>query len=250
MPALTVFLSAAQLSATAQDTTKTEKPVKEYKNTFRFNLTNPVIFGTRSLIFGYERVVSKHQTFSVNFGQTGFPSLNIIDSDSLKANKVTDQKGFNFSADYRFYLAKENKYAAPRGVYIGPYYSYNNFEKKHSWSLTSTAGGPLQTVESTTSLKVNAVGIEAGYQFILWDRLALDMILSGPGIAVYNLKASLGTNLSEQDKQKFFEKLNEALEDKFPGYSWAIDEGEFQTKGSASTTRFGYRCMIHIGYRF
>jgi hypothetical protein len=100
----------------AQDSTK---PEKKRKNTIHFNITNPVIFG-KSMIFGYERVISPHQTFSVNFGTTGFPSLDIINADSIQLQTIRDESGYNFSVDYRFYLSRQNKFEAPHGVYIGP----------------------------------------------------------------------------------------------------------------------------------
>jgi hypothetical protein len=50
-------------------------------------------------------------------------------------------------------------------------------------------------------LNIHTFGAELGYQFVFWDRLSVDMILLGPGIAAYSLKASFGTNLSEADKQ-------------------------------------------------
>ena len=227
-----------------------KKSEKTYKNTVRFNLTNQMLFGGRSLIFGYERVLKKNRSFSVNMGQASFPPLSIINSDSLRADKLDGEKGYHISADYRFYLSKENKYDAPRGVYIGPYVAYNYFERENNWSLKSTNGGSLQTVASKTSLSVFNLGAQMGYQFIFWKRVSLDMILLGPGIAFYDLKASLGSNLSEEDKKKFFEKLNEALEDKFPGYSRVIDEGEFENKGPANTTSLGFRYMIMVGFRF
>src|SRR6187455_3137266 len=95
--------------ATAQET---PKPKKTFKNTVHVNLTNPIIFSGRSYIFGYERIINKRQSFSVNFGTVGFPSLNIIDSDSTKIQTIRDNNGFNFSTDYRFYLSKENKFEA------------------------------------------------------------------------------------------------------------------------------------------
>lgn len=223
---------------------------KTYKNTFRFNITNPLIFSSKSLIFGYERLINNRQSISVNIGRASFPSLNLIGSDSLKVNSTDGEKGFNFSVDYRFYLSKENKYAPPRGVYIGPYYSYNYFERSNSWALKSSSGGSPQNIESKTSLSTHTVGFELGYQFILWKRISLDMILAGPGVSTYNLKASLGGNLSGEDREKFFEKLNDALAEKFPGYNKIIDEGEFQKKGSANTTSIGFRYMIMVGYRF
>lgn len=235
-----------QQTAHAQGTKKADK---EFRNTIHFNLTNLFIFGSKSIVLGYERVLNKKRSFTVNFGLTGFPELNIINRDSLRANTVLDNRGFNISADYRFYLAKENKYSAPRGVYIGPYYSYNLFGRKNSWSLTSTSGSNLQ-VESDVSLNVHTLGFELGYQFIFWDRLTVDMILLGPGVGWYNLEASLGSNLSSADRGKFFELLNDALAEKFPGYGVLIDEGNFKKTGVDKTTSWGYRYMVQIGFRF
>lgn len=241
-----LILIGVQQTADAQETNNDER---EFKNTIHFNLTNPFIFGSRSMVFGYERVLNKKHSFTVNFGLTGFPTLDIIDRDSLQANTVLDSRGFNISADYRFYLAKENKYDAPRGVYIGPYYSYNLFGRKLEWLLTSTSGSSA-LVETDLSLNVHTLGFELGYQFIFWDRLTVDMILLGPGVGWYNLKASVGSNLSAADREKFFELLNEALAEKFPGYGYVIDEGNFKRTGVDKTTTWGYRYMIQVGFRF
>jgi|GWRWMinimDraft_6_1066014.scaffolds.fasta_scaffold05705_2 hypothetical protein len=228
---------------------QTDKPQKDLKNTIHVNLTNPIFSGGRSFILGYERVLNKRRSFSVNLGTNGFPSLNIINSDSAKISTIRGQKGFNASVDYRFYLAKENKYVAPRGVYIGPYYSFNYFDKKHNWQVKSTSGSTLN-VESDVSLTIHTIGAQLGYQFILWRRLAIDMILLGPGVAGYNLKAELGSNLSVSDKEKLLEKLNDALADKFPGYSLVINDTDFQKRGTAKTTSLGFRYMIQVGFRF
>lgn len=240
------LLTGFQQTVIAQEKSN---PQKDLKNTIHFNLTNPLIFGS-SFIVGYERVINKRQTFTVNFGTTGFPSLNLINSDSLKANTIRDDKGYHFSADYRFYLAKENKYSAPRGVYIGPYYSYNFFDKGHVWTVKSTSGGSPAQVNSDLRLNIHTIGFELGYQFIFWRRLSLDMILVGPGVAAYSLKASIGTSLSQADKEKFFQALNDALAEKFPGFGHVIDEGEFKKTGTSKTTSFGYRYVIQIGFRF
>ena len=54
-------------------------PVKEkkFKNTVRFNITNPLIFGDKSLVVGYERVLNDSKSFSINIGQSELPDLNI-----------------------------------------------------------------------------------------------------------------------------------------------------------------------------
>jgi len=241
---LSHFMISAQNSA---DDFASEK---EFKNTIHFNVTNPLIFGNRSIIFGYERVLKNNQSFSINIGQTGFPKLNIINTDDLKVQTVLKENGFHISGDYRFYLSKENKYKAPRGVYIGPYYSYNSFSKGHSWLLDSNTSGFNGNVNSDLTLKIQTVGVEMGYQFIFWKRVSLDMILLGPGVGFYNLKTKLNTDLSAEDSQLFFEKLNNALASKFPGYSSTLGEGEFKRSGAKSTTSLGFRYMIQVGYRF
>src|SRR5688572_14317312 len=75
----------------------------DFKNTFRINITNPLIFGMKSLIFGYERVLNKKSSFSINVGQASFPKFNFINGDSLVSKSVVSEKGYNVSVDYRFY---------------------------------------------------------------------------------------------------------------------------------------------------
>jgi hypothetical protein len=89
-----------------------------------------------------------------------------------------------------------------------------------------------------------------GYQFVFWNRVSLDLVLAGPGIGSYKLEAKLGTNLSESDRAKLLDALNEALQEKFPGYSVAVDEDEFKRNGTANTTTLGYRYMVQLGFRF
>ncbi len=65
----------------------------------------------------------------------------------------------------------------------------------------------------------------------------------GPGVGFYKWDLSLDTNLSAEDSKLFFDKLNAALEEKFPGYEGTLGEGDFQKKGAKSTTSLGYRCQ-------
>jgi hypothetical protein len=80
--------------------------------------------------------------------------------------------------------------------------------------------------------------------------LAVDLVLIGPGIGYYGMKVKLDTTLQPDDESLFFQTLNDALKEKFPGYDLVIEPGEFQKKGSASVTTLGFRYMIHVGFRF
>lgn len=247
-----VFLvSATKLSA--QTTDAVAKPEKEFKNTIRFNVTNPLIFGGKSLIFGYERILKNNKSFSINIGQAALPNFENGVSDEFKSNTILSEGGFHISGDYRFYLSKVNKFSAPRGVYIGPYYSYNRFSKAHDWEYTEEGSTTPKEFNSDLNFKIHQIGFELGYQFIFWKRFSVDLILIGPSLAGYKVKSEVSGNLTDEERQLFFEKLNQALKDKFPGYSGSIGEdadGEFEQSGYTSTTSLGYRYMINLGYRF
>ena len=55
-------------TASAQETKKEEK---FRKNTIHVNITNPLIFGSGSVVLGYERILkSKKHSFTINIGVT------------------------------------------------------------------------------------------------------------------------------------------------------------------------------------
>jgi hypothetical protein len=208
-----------------------------------------MIFDGKSLIFGYERTIGRSQSFSIDIGTIGIgPFKGNGNLDSVKLIDNSNDKGIHISADYRFYLKKENKFEAPRGVYIGPYYAYNRFSRGNTWNLAlASLNGNLNT---NMRLNINTIGAELGYQFILWKRFSVDLVMVGPGVGFYNIKTSLDTDISEADQALVFEKINDYLNDKIPGYDFVIKEGEFKRKGSINTTSLGYRYIVNIGFRF
>jgi hypothetical protein len=245
------FGQGKQLSDTLQtnvnnptDNSQTVKKVR--KNSIMINVTNPILISDRFQIIGYERVLPNNQSFTVNVGVFSIPKFGGNLADSLGLNTEYKDKGFHFSTDYRFYLKKENKYAAPRGVYLAPYYTFNHLSRENSWNIDSR----VEEVYTELKLNIHTIGAELGYQFIFWDRVALDLILIGPGYGFYGVKAKVGTTLSQEDESIFFDKINEILADKIPGYDRVIDAGEFARKGTYNTKTIGFRYVIRLGYRF
>ena len=232
---------------------ETEKVERVLKNTIRVNITNPIIINASNTIIGYERTLGNHQSFSVDFGINKLPNFKerefIINETTTLSNKNNGQEiGIHATADYRFYMAKENKYRAPRGIYIGPYISHNSFKRGNEWYLKSPDFDGL--VETDLNFTINTIGIEMGYQFVISKRIALDFIMIGPGLSNYNFKAKINTNLSEEDQTALYDKINSFLADKIPGYNLVIDGDGFKKKGTINTTTFGYRFMFNLGYRF
>lgn len=221
--------------------------VKYFKNTIRYNISNPMLFGWKFNVIGYERVIKDYQTASISFGRTAFPPFEYT-SDSLGLTNNYHDKGFNVSVDYRFYLQKENRHKAPRGVYIGPYFAYNNFSRESSWVMnTENFAGDFNT-----SLNINAalIGLQLGYQFVFWDRLTLDLVLMGPGWWHLSMKSEFDTDLSDEDEALVLERLNALLEEKFPGTDFVFTGQGFEAKTNTSTDVMGLRYLINIGFRF
>jgi hypothetical protein len=76
------------------------------------------------------------------------------------------------------------------------------------------------------------------------------MILMGPGVGFYSIKAEVDSDLDAAEEAEFFQKLNDLLADKIPGYDKVIEPGTFDTTGSFSTVDVGFRYVVRIGYRF
>jgi len=244
--ALFVFLSfpwsSRSFCQVQNDTTKT------FRNTIRFNITNPLLLGDKYNVIGYERILARHQSISANIGRFSLPKFISINTDSLKLRKKYIDKGFTFAIDYRFYLRKENRYVAPRGIYIGPYYSFNYFERENSWSMNTA--NMTGDINSNIRLNLNLVGAQMGYQFVIKNRVALDLILVGPGIWFYNVRTRLSINFDPEDESLLYEKINEILAAKLPGHEILINSGKFKKNSSFSTYSAGFRYIVHIGFRF
>src|SRR6478736_468487 len=217
---LTIISSCAQVK---QDT------IKNYKNVIRFNLSNYFLFGGRNVVFGYERVVTPSQSFSINLGMSSIPTLKSLANDSVSIEKQSNRMGFNVAADYRFYLKKENRYRAPRGVYLGPYSFFNKMSKDTEWNIKK--GNDFYPADAKMDFAILGVGLEMGYQFVILKRLTIDMILIGPGIAQYKLDAKIEGNLDAEEREQLREAIQQAVANKYPGLSLLFENKQFDTQG-------------------
>ena len=225
---------------------------KQYKNVIRYDLSGGLFMSfSRYIVFGYERVLNKNQSFSINVGPVALPESSkehiLINDFTLRNN--TRSNGFNVSVDYRFYLAKENKHSVPRGIYLGPYVSYNKFFRESVWNYTS-AGVPDKTINTTLDMKIFSLGGELGYQFVLWNRIAIDILLIGPGIANYTLDLTASSNLSDEERERLGRAVKRVITERYVGLNYLLSNKEFDQEGTIKTWGLGYRYIIHIGYLF
>lgn len=222
---------------------------KQLNNTFRMNISNTLIFGKNCLIFGYERTFNNNQSISVNLGQFSIPKINLHNFGIFrKVSSETRENGFSASLDYRFYLKTENKYRAPRGVYFGPYFSYNKFNRTYDVSInTSIYEGDLK---AKLNLEIPTFGMQLGYQFVFKNRISLDLLLIGPGISYYKFALGLSTDIDPAIEGELLTLIDDAISKRLPGFDMVINSGEFKETGILKTFGMGFRYVVMLGYRF
>lgn len=246
---LVLILCSWVVHSSAQHNVDSTQKMRQYKNVIRYNLSSALVFGfDRYIVFGYERVIRHNQSISVNVGTAKLPKLISINTDSFSLQRDRKSNGSNVSVDYRFYLGKENKYPAPRGVYIGPYYSYDHFTRDNDWMFINSATNSDAITHST--FNINTIGFELGYQLILWKRLSLDFVMVGPGLGFYNYKVTFDSNVTADDKQQLRDALQQLLIQKFPGMNYVFSDKQIDAEGVLKTSSIGYRYNLHIGFLF
>lgn len=226
-----------------------ENNQKQLNNTFRMNVSNTLLFGKHCLIFGYERTLNNNQSISINMGQFSIPKINLHNFGIFrKISSETRESGFSASLDYRFYLKTENKYNAPRGVYFGPYFSYNKFNRTYDVSInTSIYEGDLK---AKLNLEIPTFGMQLGYQFVFKNRISLDLVLIGPGISYYKFALGLSTDLDPAIEAELLTLIDDAISKRLPGFDLVINSGEFRETGMLKTFGMGFRYVVMLGYRF
>lgn len=117
-------------------------------------------------------------------------------------------------------------------------------------TLTSTDSGSEGQFDAGYEFRVATLGFQLGYQFVFWNRVSLDMILLGPGLSAYSLKTTLSTNLDPDKEAELFQKINDALAAKIPGWDKVIEPGEMERNDTFNTTSAGFRYMVMLGFRF
>lgn len=215
------------------------------KNTIKMEITSLFLY-RNALVFSFERMIKPNQSLTVTAGYQEFPKLSLIDSNA-SVRSENDRSGTKFGAEYRFYLAKENKYKGPHGVYIGPYASLLSFNGEKNIEVDNN--GVIEKALLTSQFNVINLGFEVGYQFIINNRWAIDMVFAGPSFSNYKAKLGLEGNFTFDETDIKNEYLQKVIE-KFPGLKNIFDGETVSASGNANKWGAGFRYQMHIGYHF
>ena len=213
-------------------------------NTIKLDLTYK-LFYRNAYSLSWERLIKKNQTLGITIGYQEFPKVFLGENIESRENIVSG--GYKFGAEYRFYLQKGNKFDAPRGVYIGPYFTVLGVNSSRDFIFSK---GEIQEEASyKANFQLISVGAQLGYQFVFNDRWTLDLVMIGTSLTNYNAKMRLEGDFSF-DPKEVQDEILQATIDKFPGLNDLLEGKELDSSGKVDTFRLGYRYQVLIGYRF
>jgi Protein of unknown function (DUF3575) len=238
-----VLIAALKTSAQEKDTLIITQS-KDYKNTVKVNVTSWILYHGGVQV-NYERILSKKRSFTVFGGIIQFPVPSVIANSSLVFNNDKKKSGFSIGADYRFYLASENKYNAPRGVYLAPFVSYYHFNNQRTGRDSLN---PANSLLLNTTVDFFNVGVELGYQFVIKNRFVIDCVLLGPGLSSYHFNIKLDGSSGNYNEQ--VQAILDALKAKFPLLKDVSSDEGVSKNGISNFWSVGFRYCINIGYRF
>jgi hypothetical protein len=252
-------VSVAQIDSTAKkdssnlqaNTNAPQTAPSERLNNVKFLLTDFLLLDKTNLMLGYERVISDHLSIGVNFGSASLPKLATLSSDSVVTTNQSNRFGYHTSVELRYYILSENKYPPPHGVYAGVYGTYNSYNKQASWTFQHESG-PNDEVVVNTNLAFGLLGVEIGYQFMVFDHVTIDFIAVGAGVGKYNFTAKSTSDIQNEDTKKAIEKAREQIKELFPNVSFFQDIAN-GISGTGTTSSFGpglRLLMISVGYNF
>jgi Protein of unknown function (DUF3575) len=242
-----IFSLAFGLNSFAQLSKNTQVPdsFSYRKNAIRIEATSILLYHN-AFVFSFERMIKKNQSIVLTAGYQELSGISSF-SDSIKVIHKNSNKGYKLGAEYRFYLAKENKYASPHGLYFGPYFSALGFN--NATDIQVKANGTLQGATLNSDIHIYNFGVEFGYQFALSNRWNIDMIFAGPSISSYDIRSKLGGNFTfdpGQIQNVIFQKLIE----RFPGMKDLLSGETVGSSGELNKWGVGFRYQVNIAYRF
>lgn len=99
-------------------------------------------------------------------------------------------------------------------------------------------------------LSIFAAGIELGYQFIIKERLSIDLIFVGPAISLYSTKMTLDAEVEVDQEDEYLQAVHNILSGTIPGFDELVNTGAVNNNGASLSLGPSMRYMIQIGYRF
>ncbi len=244
---LILFLLLIVTFAQAQRKDSTLDLGKKYPNILKYSISSYALYPS-SFHLGYERILNKNKSFYIFGAFNEFPVKLNVNLTNTNFTDSRNKSGFNIGGEFRFYLSQENKYNAPHGIYLAPYISFYQFGTENT--LTHTDSARSQSVIVNSQISLFNVGLELGYQFVVFKRFVIDAEMFGPSLTTYSFQVKMNGELNGMDQIETLKAVLDALKAKFPLLN-DISTSKEVYKSGVLTTKFpsaGFRYAVSIGF--
>lgn len=240
--ALLFVLISSLCQAQKQDSLATRK------NIIKINLMSSALY-RNSAAFSYERVTWPNQSVAVMLGIVKFPTIASFGS-FIHVQDDTKKNGSVVGLEYRFYFKRENKYKAPHGLHAGPYINNFHFKNDRSIVYTPADGQPPSNAMLYSDINILNVGAQMGYQFIIGNRWAIDVVFIGPSVSHYSLKQRLDGDFEVDEEDILQNEMLTALAKRFPIIKDLLVDQTVNLHGTTQQWSAGFRYQLNVGYHF
>jgi hypothetical protein len=241
-----VILNPVFSQNNGSEASKQERVAIQYPNVLKIN-TLAIPFNNIALV--YERgIISRLSAgIGVSYKITGdAPALFREESTVINA-QFEKIKGFSITPEARYYL-KTCEPSLLEGFYAGVYFRYTYYTSGVNFEYTPL-NNPVEYYRADMTMNEYGVGLQLGYQLMLWKRFCIDFLFFGPRFSRHKLEYKFEPAPSEVFLDDLSEYLNDIV-DRF-GLDYNVDvkpEGQriANTYFSFLNMRFG----ISLGFAF
>ena len=219
-----------------------------HKNVIKFNPTPMLLWSKRNITFSYERILNKKQSITFSLGYLEFGQL--VGDTIARIVTITDRQkqGVNAAIEYRFYLTKRNTSPIPDGLYIAPFLSFYGYSFSNGLKVAGTEEPAFARMDG--NFYSFNLGGELGYQFVLWKRFTIDLVLVGPATSYYGGQLNIHGELNGQNIKDIDEDLYNRIKEKYPLIDKVMLNKSFKKNGTLDLLSVGYRYFFQIGFHF
>jgi hypothetical protein len=243
---LTVVLNPIVSQDHLSETGNQKRISIKYPNVIKIN-SLAIPFNNIALV--YERgIVSRVSAgIGVSYKVTGDAPSIFRKESSVIDSQFEQVKGFSITPEVRYYL-RTCEPSLLDGFYGGVYFRYSLFNSGVNFTYTSP-DNPVEKYRADLTRDEFGVGIQLGYQIMLWERFCIDFLFFGPRYSKHTLEYKFDPQPSEAFLSDLSDYLNEIV-DQF-GIDYDVDletEGEYtaHTSFSFANMRFG----LSLGFAF
>ncbi|MFV0346241.1 MAG: hypothetical protein ACK5IQ_08365 [Bacteroidales bacterium] len=167
------------------------------ENVVKWNLVN---LSLGSLSLGYERALNEKNSVNLNVGipiGAGMPSALgealVGDDYTISKSKLNN---FHIRAAYRHYTGQQS---VPKGFYYEPSLKYQTLspDVKGSGDVNVSGTNVFANIEADATLSTFTAGFQIGYQFLIADRVIIDLGIFGLEAGMGKLKMTATSDKTE-----------------------------------------------------